>query len=331
MFLGAGASKPLGKMLMGEFVQELRSRISGERYSELVGAICEKSPDLEFLIEQLEEIASKQYLGDVHTRRRGDGEVFSLPAVSSELAAVAKLASSALQRVKREVYLHYRGLEASAKVGLLEGLIDSIGATPGCIVAFTTNYDPSVETLCRGKGWRLVDGFKHNSQLREDSWNRSVFDKFASTQEPTIVLFKIHGSTDWVMHAGRLIRSLPVLAAEAEDSYQNAMIYPATRKVAIAEPYFTCYDYLGKCLAHAEFCFAVGYSFRDYDVLMRFRAAAISNEQLQIAILDPCAQKICDGIKKYGINALPIVGALGEDSESYRSEISDVLSGRAKF
>lgn len=99
LFLGAGASKPLGKMLMGEFVQHLLSGFPNESYSPLLRAICEKNPDLEFLIEQLEEISSKRYLGNVHTRRRGDGELYSIPAAGSELAALASGLLTLIPRV----------------------------------------------------------------------------------------------------------------------------------------------------------------------------------------------------------------------------------------
>ncbi len=326
LFLGAGASKPLGKMLMGEFVEHLMKQVSNERYADLLLAICREKPDLEFLIEQLDEISTKGYLGNVHKFRRGDGEIFDFPAMSREAATLAALASSALEWVKREVYHHYRNLETKERIDLLAGILSSMGATPGCMVVFTTNYDPSIETLCRNKGWRIVDGFRHNTQLQQYSWNRRVFDTFRSTAEPTVVLFKIHGSTDWISDSRRLVKSVSIHATKAEDGYQNAMIYPATKKVAILEPYFTCYDYLGKCLSHAEFCLVVGYSFRDYDVLVRFRAATISNEKLRVAILDPNAQKLCDEIKQYGINASPINASLGDKSNAYKTAIIEVLN-----
>jgi len=331
LFLGAGASKPLGKMLMGEFVEYLTKQVSNERYADLLRAICREKPDLEFLIEQLEEISTKRYFGDVHTFRRGDGEIFNFPAMSSEIASLATLANSALEWVKREVYHHYRNLETPARIDLLDGIINSMGTVSGCMVVFTTNYDPSIETLCRSKGWLLVDGFGHDAHSQEYSWNRSVFDEFKSSGEPTVVLFKIHGSTNWISDSKRIVKSVSIYAAEVDDGYQNVMIYPATRKVAISEPYFTCYDYLGKCLSHAEFCLVVGYSFRDDDVLTRFRAAAIANENLQVAILDPNASTICKKVGKYGINTLPIIGSLGDNPSAYYAEISDVLSGRAKL
>ncbi|MGA3334056.1 MAG: SIR2 family protein [Terracidiphilus sp.] len=330
LFLGAGASKPLGKMLMGEFVEYLMKQTSNEPYAELIRVICRENQDLEFLIEQLEEISSKRYFGNVHTFRRGDGETFSFPAMSSEVAKLAALADGALQWVKREVYHHYRNLDPQARIGLLDGIVDRMRTAPGCSVVFTTNYDPSIETLCRNKRWRLVDGFEHDALLQQYSWNRNVFDTFRSTAEPTTVLFKIHGSTNWISDSGRLVKSVSIHATEAEDGFQNAMIYPATKKVAILEPYFTCYDYLGKCLSHAEFCLVIGYSFRDYDVLVRFRAAAISNEKLRVAILDPSAQKLCDKISQYGINASPIIASLGDKPDAYETAINKVLNSRTR-
>jgi hypothetical protein len=330
LFLGAGASKPLGKMLMGEFVEHLRGQIHNKTYANLVTAISRFKPDLEFLMEELEAISTKGYLGNSETLRRGDGEPYTVPAVSPEMGSLAALATGALQLVKREVYHHYRELDKKARINLLEGVVSRMGTAPGCMVVFTTNYDPSIETLCRSKGWRLVDGFEHDALLQQYSWNRSVFDAFKRTAEPTVVLFKIHGSTNWILDAERLVKSLPIHTAGAVDGYQNAMIYPATRKVAISEPYFTCYDYLEKCLSHAEFCLVVGYSFRDYDVLMRFRAATISNDKLRIAILDPNAQKLCKEISQYKINASPINASLGDDPPAFETLIDDWLNGRAK-
>ena len=70
VFLGAGASKPFGKMLMGEFVPwskrkgnggPIRSILSASR-SELLDALCDKNEDLEFLIDELGSLCSKDYL-----------------------------------------------------------------------------------------------------------------------------------------------------------------------------------------------------------------------------------------------------------------------------
>jgi hypothetical protein len=71
LFLGAGASKPYGKLLMGEFIRSFRRKIEGgnehsraipHNSSPLLDAICDKQEDLEFLIEELDALSSRDYL-----------------------------------------------------------------------------------------------------------------------------------------------------------------------------------------------------------------------------------------------------------------------------
>ncbi len=136
---------------------------------------------------------------------------------------------------------------------MLEGIVTRMSVASGYAVVFTTNYDPSIETLCRNKKWRLVDGFEHDALRQEYSWNRGVFDTFKSSPEPTMVLFKIHGSTNWISDSGRMVKSVSIHATEAEGGSDECMIYPATKKVAITDPFFTCYDYLGSAYRMRSF------------------------------------------------------------------------------
>jgi hypothetical protein len=48
------------------------------------------------------------------------------------------------------------------------------------------------------------------------------------------VLFKLHGSADWLKIQGRIVKSQPIYDP-TDPAYQNVMIYPATRKVAIED------------------------------------------------------------------------------------------------
>jgi len=104
------------------------------------------------------------------------------------------------------------------------------------------------------------------------------------------------------------------------------MIYPATRKVAIEEPFFTAYDYLEQCLDKAQSCLVIGYSFRDYDTLMRFKSAKLSNERLRILVLDPAAVEICKTLEReHRVLAYPIPHAFGRDEEEYLALIRSGL------
>ncbi len=312
-------------MLMGEFVDYLMTKANNPAPS-LLNAICKKKPDLEFLIEQLQEISDKGYLAQPQEKMRGDGAMwYTAPAECSDLGVLTVLATSLLSWVKQQVYQHYRSLEDPAKTTkLLHGLLVRMGVAPGFTVVFTTNYDPSVEEMCRLNHMKIVDGFRHDEDHRDYVWDRRVFETFSRTGNPTVALFKIHGSTDWLKHGDRIVKAPPSSDAPGA-GYQRMMIYPAQSKVASEEPFFTGYDFLQRCLSRAEFCLTVGYSFRDYDTVMRFRVAARTNKKLRVAVLDPSAQKLCRELCGYGVRAEPILYLLGENPNAYYSVIQDML------
>jgi hypothetical protein len=76
------------------------------------------------------------------------------------------------------------------------------------------------------------------------------------------------------------------------DQFQNAIIYPAGNKVATSEPYLTAYHYFSRCCENAKIVVAIGYSFRDYDVLISLLKARQVNEKLQLLLLSPDAYNI---------------------------------------
>jgi SIR2-like domain len=342
LFLGAGSSRPFGKMLMGEFVDWFRRKreaalgramLSATR-SDLLDALCAEREDLEFLIEELHSLSSKDYLAN-RTRTTYPGADSLGPGLSSEeqlwpefskLAAEAKLL---LADLKKEVYLHYREFDESGDMSALADLLQLISPQYNPTVVFTTNYDPGVETVCARLGWAITDGFVHLD--RAYVWNRSAFDEIETQSERSLVLFKLHGSANWARDGGRIVQSLPVYDGSDPD-YRNVMIYPATRKIAIEEPFFTAYDYLEKCLNTSRVCLVVGYSFRDYDTLMRFKSASLSNPNLLVAVLDPDAEAICVNLKKNGIRATPVCYAVGDlkFKEEYLRKIITTLSAGLK-
>src|SRR5229473_7069125 len=61
LFLGAGASKPFGKMLMAEFITSLYADKTFSS-STFFKQIAQENPDLEYLFEQLESWAEKRYV-----------------------------------------------------------------------------------------------------------------------------------------------------------------------------------------------------------------------------------------------------------------------------
>ena len=108
------------------------------------------------------------------------------------------------------------------------------------------------------------------------------------------------------------------------------MIYPAESKRATDDPHFTAYDYLGKCLENAKTCLVIGYSFRDYDTLMKFKAASL-NANLRVLVLDPDAKNICSHLEANDIvaEAIPYKFGLNESDylQSIRAMVHKAASG----
>jgi len=337
LFLGAGASKPYGLKLMGEFVQSFRQRYATPvAPATLLEAICGKNEDLEFLIEELDALSTRDYLEDQRSLSAVVGLVGGSGWRWPEFQKLAVEARELLASLKREVYMHYRSIPDPAETDLLARPIELLKDGSHPMVVFTTNYDPAVEDFCARQNFRLTDGFSRDRQMRTEVWNRKNFDKFALPEpgtadalEQSLILFKLHGSAEWFKKQDRIVKSQPTYDNNDPD-YHNVMIYPATRKVAIEEPYFTAYDYLEQCLDEAKSCLAIGYSFRDYDALMRFKSAKLSNNHLQIIVLDPKANAVCEYLKGYGIVAYPLQYHFGGDQvPKYLQRISVYLQGKS--
>lgn len=320
-FLGAGASKQFGKMLMTEFVQSLLKETPPDH--DLLKCICEKTPDLEFLMEELESLKSKEYL---------QSYVSMTPVSASPRPPLRYASDRLLKWVKARVFDHYRELKPE---GLFETymaefdeLLEVLRPSKGPIVIFTTNYDPVVEQLCLIKDWILVDGFKNDPKAGEYRWSRDAFDiRDTNSSEKTIILFKLHGSTNWIRQGGRVLKSASLYAAD-DRMCENMMIFPLTKKVAIEDPYFTAYYYLGRCLEKAELCLVIGYSFRDYDTITRFKAGRISNPRLRILILDPQAKELVEHLQRNGIESEPLPFKFGFKPELYLNVIESLIHGK---
>jgi hypothetical protein len=190
------------------------------------------------------------------------------------------------------------------------------------LVVFTTNYDPAVEEFVRqtSGAYKLFDGFDHDSTLDEIIWSKTAFDRWKPsnvsgpaqrilTSHRDVLLIKLHGSTNWVQHNGRIAKLPgPGLIATGDDTISNVLIYPAQDKVAANDPFFTAYYLFQHFLKSAKCLLAVGYSFRDLDASTRLRTAMIDNEHLQVALVDPYAEDIRERLANQSIRAVAIPG-----------------------
>ena len=339
-FLGAGASKLLGKLMMAEFIDYLE-RDKGFKGRSLFDEIVRQRRDLEFLFEELDEWISKEYYAPSVTFQKGaigaiilstgnDKEERAFEERFQQLLIDARKLRSDL---KREVFSSYRTINnRDAIVRLFQPIFDAVSTNQKLpsspLVIFTTNYDPSIELFREAlpTKYALHDGFFHDEDSMTYVWKKSQFDEFQpSKTKKDIVLFKIHGSTNWTRAGKRITKSATPIFVEDDSAHENVLIYPATRKVAIDDPFFTGYDYFQKCMENCSLCVVIGYSFRDYDSLTKFMSASRSNERLKLLVVDPKAREICSSLKDRGIRAEPLAHSLSLRPDSDESKAYLVL------
>jgi len=325
LFLGAGATSPLGKLLMKDFITKLNNDGTFGP-NKLFQQIVRVNPDLEYLFEELEDWTQKGYLENVPLNLGILGGLGSesrqspSPVSSVTISRAARMLIAAL---RKEVFEAYKDIDDPAKVApifvpLLDGIFTQLDAQKFPLVVFTTNYDPAIELFCQrcSSSYELVDGFSEEKAVGAFCWKKENFDSAAVPgQNKTIVLFKLHGSASWVRRKGQVIKlPFPVYAGGGED-YENALIYPATRKVAIDDPFFTAYDYLQRTLDGCGCCIVIGYSFRDYDALTKLVSASIFNPRLRLLVVDPNAEALCRNLSERGIRCTAAPQRFGKDGE----------------
>lgn len=342
LFLGAGASVPLGKPAMKQFVERLAIDIKvGSDASLLFALISVRGHDLELIVGDLETFLSLPYVSSFVF----DGE--NLPAYEVNRNDVAKLRSLIRHSIIRE----YRTINVEKAVAVYRPLFDiifsHIDPSTCCLPIFTTNYDLAIETFCNKQfiqynfehflskqfiQYDLTDGMEDDSSEREIFWNPGEFERFRIyPQNNHIVLFKLHGSVNWmrITSDGKIVHSLPMYDIIDSDEYQNAIIYPAGNKITTSEPYLTGYNYFSRCCEHAKLIIAIGYSFRDHEALASLLMARQINEDLKLILLSPDPYSVLQTIpdEDRWLWAEPIYGYFGKpDSEAeYLPKINEWL------
>lgn len=332
LFLGAGATAPLGKKLMREFIKHLEGVGHIATYA-LFHDIIAKNADLEFLLEELQDLETKSYLKyDMVSRGLPPPPPPQPQRNERNFPEIARKAQFLRQAVEQQVFLHYRSFDDPEKVKehfqpLFQSFFNDLPPKHP-IVVFTTNYDRGVEEFCRQVSEvSLFDGFVSDQSTGDRFWSRKSIDEFRPEKKKrSVVLFKLHGSTNWFRSGNRIVKGPDVFTA-GDPMHPNILIYPATRKVATDDPFFTAYDCLQKCLSHVRCLLAVGYSFRDEDALTRLRSAVRANPKLKIAVVAPDAKKLTERLANSDISAEPI-GGFYQGFEIVAPSVSPFVSPR---
>lgn len=299
LFLGAGASAPLGRKPTVQFLELLIEKLPG------VINECEgNSPQAGSLLALFEQAAqhyqvtlpdSEVVLNYLDYLRMACKQLHDLPDEFRDLARTggvgayheqwAHMLENLRQCIEEIVDRHYSNVDRDKALKLYTPLLSNLESQAGVVPIFTTNYDWTFETLASGPSqFSLVDGF--TSDAFGGQWSRKVFDSFkVDGRNETIVLFKLHGSTTWYKdpaHPGLIRRST------AGDS-PRVLIYPTRVKPDVVgeEPFSTAYEYFRHTLRQAKLCVVIGFSFRDPAVNDIISQGLDLNSALRLVIVEP--------------------------------------------
>lgn len=278
VFLGAGASAPLGMMTTVQFINWVRNQegidwrlidriIENIEPSKEVGSV----PDIEAVLDYLEKLIDGAQLYKKLGHSVSVDEYVSLR-----------------DQIEDFVIAHYSEIDADKAFSHYKPLLQEL-ATP-VLPIFTTNYD-----LCVEKAYehskpqlrpRLIDGFKKTG-VTIPRWSKTAYKDYKPREKGNdIILFKLHGSVDWHRTPAGEIQRIEAKQRNP-GNLKTVIAYPSRTKTEIhEEPFRTNYDYLLACLAHTKLCIIIGFSFRDQEIAEHFREATGVNKDLRLLIFD---------------------------------------------
>lgn len=278
VFLGAGASAPLGKMTTVQFLNWVRRRDEVDfnvlnKVIENIGPSKEVGmmPDIEAVLDCLEKFIEGR---ELYEKLSGFGLTSSDQYIKLR------------DQIEDLVVTHYSEIDANDAFNHYKPLLQECLAQ--VIPIFTTNYDLSVEKAFEGPQaqFKLIDGF-HRRRRVTPKWSANAYHDYKPSKKGgDIILFKLHGSVDWVRTPSDDIQRVEA-GKRDPGNLKTVIVYPTRIKREIhEEPFRTNYDYLLACLTHAKSCIVIGFSFRDQEIVEHFREAVGMNENLQVVVFD---------------------------------------------
>jgi len=163
----------------------------------------------------------------------------------------------------------------------LSGLLDFEDEQP--VDVFTLNYDRLVESMAAWHEIRFTSGFG-------EAWDPSLFE----LNNWDLRLYKLHGSVDWYRLTNRnvIYRGSPEHPAFPGEAAQEVLLYPARGKAASADPFSTLMSLFNRALAAADFCIAIGYSFRDQHIRRAVLDSMLTNRSLQLLVVNTSPDEV---------------------------------------
>ena len=316
LFLGAGASAPLGlkttipflQLIPQEYYEFLKNKGSDygnkEKVAEILTPFFQTAaerfgteyPDAEVVLDYIDFLLKIGH--EIKGFHSGLHKLTGVDNFQKWINYFTELRNFLQQHVVE----HYSNVNGEQAYKLYHPLISIACPDENILPVFTTNYDWVFEHLVefRQNDFKLLDGFKSVGGLGE-RWARDVFDHFRSSpRKINIILLKLHGSTSWYKDERDDIKKISEAAPQIGRA-RAVLIYPTQVKAdAIQEdPFKTVYEYFKVSLEHTKFCVVIGSSFRDPAINNVFSVALAKNKELKLIIIDQAInQCYLDGLRE---------------------------------
>lgn len=346
LFLGAGASNPLGLPVMDGMVDDSwrKTNVPDGNESAIYDAAAnwaaaesEKNIiDFELLYTAIDTIAGVE-TADLSalpfTPHRGDrGFVFDRGSgyLQMDVAGARNSAKRLQERLKERVHELFGGVEPQEAVELHQPLFEEVlGFQQGRaeLKVFTTNYDGAVEApfwddLYSDSNWNyeLVNGFK-DSPAGPPRFDPKEYSRKPSDDRLLLKLYKLHGSLNWIRRGDQVL-----LGAADDYTENNALIYPVRAHKQVSPFNVLLEEFEAALRKDVAILLAIGSSFRD-DHLRSTVIQALKDGWLQkLVLVGPEAKEVVSKFRTEGVRQgeiIPIVEEFGD--QVCLEEIHDAL------
>ncbi len=280
VFLGAGASCPLGYPTTKEFIAHLQESLKRNGKNEEANFLhyiltnISDIHDVEQVLELLEtleedwsKLPSRKFYEKFTTHIRL-GSDYDLPLV-------LKWLKSLREEIEKEVFeaYHWKPEIRTKARDMHQALLNYITGLlkdPKDVLIFTTNYDRVIEEVGNILlEYEVVDGFRV-IKGGKNIWDPTVFQRTSNEKTTLIKLFKVHGSLNWRETTENSVEK--VFTEERTlgnpTHKRNVVIYPTlTHKQNHTVQYLnTLYELFKTIMGRIRCCVVIGYSFRDQDI-----------------------------------------------------------------
>jgi hypothetical protein len=298
LFLGAGASAPFGYPTTLKFISDLKEELGSTPELELLNHILGISGfvDAEHVLELLDVLHNinkhpfQEFIQTYQTYIRFKGDKAAVSFLDL-LNSIEQLRGKIQSDVFRQYQFNPNSIESIslAYKPLIELLFSITNNSPLSI--FTTNYDRVIENFCRSNKLHCIDGFKRNEETEEFEWHPEEFDRrTASDKAPTIKLFKLHGSLNWLDRGNNTIERVSVEGKIRTKQHKgNLLIYPAEKLKPEIEPFKKLHELFQTEFGHSDITIFIGFAFRDEYLNNVIRQGSEKNK---IIIVSPSASEL---------------------------------------